>query len=188
MQTKFTVLDVKETMETRRSIRKYVQEPIPQEDPDALLRLTSLAPSAWNVQPWRITVVTDPELKARLQEAAYGQKQVGGAPAVFVLTADMEDTLANPNIALGFFLVAATGLGYATSPMTGFDPARVKEVLGLPEHVKVTALVAVGRAAEEGAGLSCLVGRLGRDSQAWPGQEEDLAWSGSIASQSADRW
>ena len=54
------------------------------------------------------------------------------------------------NIALGYLLLAAESLGYQTSPMLGFNPRRVKEALGLPEHVRIPALVAIGRGAEEG--------------------------------------
>ena len=53
-------------------------------------------------------------------------------------------------IALGYLLLAARSMGYDTSAMLGFDPARVKSLLGLPEHVAVPALVAVDVAAEEG--------------------------------------
>ena len=53
-------------------------------------------------------------------------------------------------IALGYLLLAAEARGYQTSPMTGFDPAKVKELLGLPENVRIPALVAIGHAAEEG--------------------------------------
>lgn len=57
---------------------------------------------------------------------------------------------AQANIALGYLLLLAETLGYGTSPMLGFDPAKVKEVLGLPAHVRVTALVSIGYPAEEG--------------------------------------
>ena len=53
-------------------------------------------------------------------------------------------------IALGYLLLASSSLGYATSPMLGFDPAKVKEVLGLPSHVSIPALVSIGRGDEEG--------------------------------------
>jgi nitroreductase len=183
-------LSVKEAIETRRSIREYVQEPIPKEDIDEILRLTSLAPSGSNIQPWRFIVVTDPELKAQLKAVAYNQRQVGSAPALIIVTSDMEDVLLHldetvhpdmsqerkeqgvrslqntfgsmsvevrgqsgltqANIALGFLLVAATGLGYATSPMLGFEQDKVRQLLGLGEHVKFAGMVALGRAAEEG--------------------------------------
>ena len=53
-------------------------------------------------------------------------------------------------IALGYLLLAAEARGYQTSPMSGFDLARVKQVLGLPDNARVPALVAIGHSAEEG--------------------------------------
>ena len=50
-------LTITEAIETRRSIRKYVQEPMNQDDLHEILRLASLAPSAWNAQTWRFAVV-----------------------------------------------------------------------------------------------------------------------------------
>jgi nitroreductase len=57
---------------------------------------------------------------------------------------------AQSNIALGYLLLLAESLGYATSPMLGFDPDKVKALLGLPAHVRIPALVAIGYPAEEG--------------------------------------
>ena len=57
---------------------------------------------------------------------------------------------AQSNIALGFLLLAAQSLGYGTSPMLGFRPDAVKRVLGLPEHVAIPAMVAIGIPDEEG--------------------------------------
>ena len=57
---------------------------------------------------------------------------------------------AQTNIALGYLLLLAETMGYGTSPMLGFDAGKVKALLGLPAHVRVTALVAIGYAAEEG--------------------------------------
>lgn len=54
------------------------------------------------------------------------------------------------NIALGYLMLVAQSLGYATSAMLGFEPDRVKELLGLPGHVALPALVAIGVATEEG--------------------------------------
>ena len=57
---------------------------------------------------------------------------------------------AQSNIALGYLLLLAESLGYATSPMLGFEPEKVKNLLDLPTHVRVTALIAIGYPAEEG--------------------------------------
>jgi nitroreductase len=183
-------LTVTDAIQTRRSIRNFVQEPMNQDDLREILRLGGLAPSAWNAQTWRFAVVQDPSLKERLREAAYGQAQITNAPAVIVVYSDMEDTLATvedtahpgmgeagrtgqrgtfdgvfgaqdvaqrgqwglsqANIAFGFLMVAARGLGYDTVPMLGFDPQKVKAILGLPEHVQFAGLLPVGKRAEEG--------------------------------------
>jgi nitroreductase len=66
-------------------------------------------------------------------------------------TADTEGWgLNQTNIALGYLLLLAEAQGYGTSPMLGFDAAKVKSVLGLPEHVQIAALVAIGHPDEEG--------------------------------------
>ena len=54
------------------------------------------------------------------------------------------------NIALGYLLLLAESMGFATSPMLGFDPEKVKSLLGLPAHVRIPALVSIGYPAEEG--------------------------------------
>ena len=189
-ETDIQTLDVAQAAAARRSVRLYKQEEIPREDLERIFDIVRLAPSAYNVQPWRFVVVTEPAVKAKLGVAANGQKQVTGAPAVIVLYTDMKDVLDNVDeimhpgipadkraagaagfraswasksdaereqwgagqgyIALGYLLLAASSLGYATSPMLGFDPAKVKDVLGLPAHVAIPALVSIGRADEEG--------------------------------------
>jgi nitroreductase len=185
-----TSLSVIDAAAKRRSIRAFVQEPVPREDLEQIIEVASLAPSAFNAQPWRFVVVEDAELKAKLAGVAFNQRQVHSAPAVIVLYTDIADTLANVhdivhpglgaeqheqtvksivgflnskdsadaeawgagqgNIALGYLLLAAEGLGYQTSAMAGFDPEGVKKLLGLPANVRVNALVAVGKGAEEG--------------------------------------
>lgn len=53
-------------------------------------------------------------------------------------------------IALGFLLLAAESMGYRTSPMLGFEAEELKELLGLPKHVTIPALVAIGKGDEPG--------------------------------------
>ncbi|OIK10313.1 nitroreductase family protein [Bacillus sp. MUM 13] len=92
---KIETTSVQKAIESRYSIRKYIQQPIDREDLINIFELVRLSPSAWNLQPWRFHVVTNEDVKQKLEEAAYGQKQVTSAPAVIVVTSDMEDVLAN---------------------------------------------------------------------------------------------
>ena len=88
-------MSVAEAAAKRRSIRAFGSEQIPREDLDAIFDVTRLAPSAWNLQPWRFVVVEDPARKAQLAEAAFNQRQVSSAPAVIGIYTDMRDTLDN---------------------------------------------------------------------------------------------
>lgn len=54
---------------TRRSIRRWTDEPVPREDLARMVDAARLAPSDTNAQPWHFTVVTDPHLIERLAAA-----------------------------------------------------------------------------------------------------------------------
>ena len=54
-------MDVKEAIDTRRSTRAFLDKPIEREVLEQLLRLASRAPSAINLQPWEIVVVSGEE-------------------------------------------------------------------------------------------------------------------------------
>jgi F420 biosynthesis protein FbiB-like protein len=56
-------------IKSRRSVRRYLAEPIPQETILRLLEAATWAPSAHNRQPWRFAVLTQPADKVRLAEA-----------------------------------------------------------------------------------------------------------------------
>ncbi|WP_310571800.1 nitroreductase family protein [Gemmatimonas sp.] len=54
------------------------------------------------------------------------------------------------NIALGYLLLIATSEGFDTSPMLGFQPDQVKAILDIPASATMTAMVALGRGADDG--------------------------------------
>lgn len=83
------MLTTKEAIEIRRSIRKYKPDPIPDEFVTELLHAARLAPSGCNAQPWRFKIVKEPDVKARLAQAAYRQMFIAEAPVVMVCCADI---------------------------------------------------------------------------------------------------
>ena len=54
----------------RRTVRDFSSEPVPLEVIQSCLRAASCAPSGANKQPWHFVVVTDPEVKQRIRDAA----------------------------------------------------------------------------------------------------------------------
>tara|TARA_R110002094_G_scaffold78388_1_gene84716 strand:+ start:176 stop:871 length:696 start_codon:yes stop_codon:yes gene_type:complete len=80
-----------DALETRRAIKVF--DPAHQLHDDqvrALLTASALSPTAFNIQNRHVVVVRNRALKQRLSDAAFGQRQVAEASAVFVLTADLE--------------------------------------------------------------------------------------------------
>lgn len=55
-------MNVNEAVKKRRTIRKFLQKPIPVETLKQLVEGARLAPSGGNVQPWAFIIVDDPEL------------------------------------------------------------------------------------------------------------------------------
>jgi coenzyme F420-0:L-glutamate ligase / coenzyme F420-1:gamma-L-glutamate ligase len=56
-------------LRTRRSIRRFKPDPVPESVIESILTTAAFAPSAHNRQPWRFIVMTDPAVKSRLGEA-----------------------------------------------------------------------------------------------------------------------
>jgi iodotyrosine deiodinase len=62
-------------MSVRRSVRDFRPDPLPEGLVQAAVRAAGTAPSGANVQPWRFVVVTDPQRKRRLREAAEAEER-----------------------------------------------------------------------------------------------------------------
>ncbi len=63
-------------VQKRYATKLFDGRKIPQEKTDKLLELIRHAPSSFNIQPWKIVIVTDQKLKEQLKEAAWNQPQV----------------------------------------------------------------------------------------------------------------
>jgi nitroreductase len=139
-------------MKSRRSIRKYKLEPIPEEKLQVILEAARLAPSAANRQPWRFVVVQNPEGKKALAEVANNQLFLSNAAAIVAAVSDPsvsakwheKDTM----IALEHMVLAAVALGYGTCWIGAFDEDAVKRLLKIPGNMKVVALLPIGKPAE----------------------------------------
>jgi nitroreductase len=59
-------LDFLELVQTRRSIRAFTADPVPDEAVDQIIEAARWAPSGANSQPWEFVVVTDKETKERI--------------------------------------------------------------------------------------------------------------------------
>ena len=79
-----------EAIKSRRAIKHYMPNiEIPQKDIDCLLEHMMEAPTAFNLQHWRLVQIKDTSLREKMREAAWGQEQVTEASLLFILCADL---------------------------------------------------------------------------------------------------
>jgi nitroreductase len=133
---------------SRRSVRRYKDQAIPAEDLQQIMEATHQAPSAANRQPWHFVVVTDAEQKARVAQACNGQMWMADAGAIVVALGVPKVSekwyRVDVAIALENLVLAAWSLGYGTCWIGAFDPAKVKQVCGIPADLDVVACTPLG--------------------------------------------
>src|SRR5512136_2314620 len=146
-------MDVIDAIKTRKSVRVYLDRPIEDEKLNAVLEAARLAPSASNRQEWRFVIVRETETRKKLAAAAGGQAFVGEAPVVIVACAETDmhvmgcGQLCYPidvAIALDHMSLAAVDLGLGTCWIGLFDEKKVKEILHIPDEIRVVELMPLG--------------------------------------------
>ena len=146
-------MDVLDAIKSRKSVRRYLDKSIEKEKLIAVLEAGRLAPSASNRQEWRFVIVRDRETRRKLAEAADEQAFVGEAPVVIVACAETDRHIMKCEqpcypidvaIALDHITLAAVELGLGTCWIGAFDEERVKEILGIPEEIRVVELMPLG--------------------------------------------
>jgi len=154
-------MDVFEAIYGRRSIRSYLDDPVPDEDLEKILEAATMAPSAGNLQPWEFIVVRDDVRKELLARAAYGQYWMAEAPVLVVVCANLDVSgshygergrslysIQDTAAAIQNMLLAAYALGYGTCWVGAFDEEAVREIVKAPKRVRPVAIITVGKPAE----------------------------------------
>ena len=79
--------EFQKVVESRRSVRKFTDKPIPKQVMDECLDLAMMAPSSCNLQPWEFHVVQSPDKKEKLVEACMNQNAARTAAELIVVVA-----------------------------------------------------------------------------------------------------
>ncbi len=155
----------------RRSIRKYTDQQVSQEQLDTIMKCAIYAPSALNKQTWEIRVVQNPkiieEINKRFLAFAQGKEFQGSAaryrepgfsilhhaPTLIVIAGEKGSpyTKLDAGLALQNILLSSHALGLGTCPLGSLVPvlnlpenADILKLLNLPENHEVTINIALG--------------------------------------------
>ncbi len=146
--------------QSRFSVRSYSNVMVPAEKLDYILECARLAPSACNRQPWKVYVVTNPDVLSVLQ-GAYNRDWFKTAPMALVITALHDQSWHRPadnkdhadvdiSILAEHVALAAHEQGLGTCWICNFDPQICRKALNLTsENEEPVVVMPLGYAAPD---------------------------------------
>ena len=146
-EDKPTVWDV---ISTRRSVRSFTDEPIDDTVLNKCLEAARMAPSWANKQCWHFVVVKG---KEEVDELGIIPANIKNSPAVVVACGDPEKSgnwegkqyyLVDVAIAVEHLILQAWELGLGTVWVGAFKEEKVRKSLGIPDKIRVVAVVPIG--------------------------------------------
>src|ERR1700743_2120776 len=135
-QKQKTIMSLIENLTWRAAVKSFdPTKKLTEEQLTQVLDATRLAPSSAGMQPYRILVVTNPEIREKLREAAYGQAQLTQASHVIVFAAEttVDETYVNKAIQH-----VATTREIGVEHLEAFRQNIVNMVNSLSEEDKIT--------------------------------------------------
>lgn len=164
-------MEALECIKTRRSIRKFKEEPVSHDTLNAIIEAASMAPSWKNTQISRYHIVENKDILKEIADNCvldfdFNQKTISRAPQLVVVsmiekrcgyekdgsyTTSKEDRweMFDAGIASQTFCLAAHDMGVGTVILGIFDEEKIAKAISLPEGQKVAALIAMGYPNQE---------------------------------------
>ncbi|MCK9529643.1 MAG: nitroreductase family protein [Gammaproteobacteria bacterium] len=154
--------DFFETVRHRHSVRRYLTDrEVEPQQLHAILEMACAAPSAGDLQSYRIVVVQDGAMRDALAQAADNQTFISEAPICLVFCADTERAevrfgergrslyaVQDATIAAAYAQLAVVAANLGSTWVGYFDEAEIARLLNLPAGMAPIALLSIGYPAE----------------------------------------
>lgn len=156
-------MDLIRAIHERRSIRKYKDDPIPEEIIMEILNAARSAPSWANTQVCRYIVVKDKEIKERLRDSLsptnpardafiqapiiicqVAQRGVSGFKKGEPVTVKGDWFMFDAGIAMEHIVLAAWNYGLGTVHVGSFDAEKAEKILNIPQGFTIVEMTPVG--------------------------------------------
>jgi len=157
-------MDLLEIMKNRRSIREYTGDKIPSDKLNLILQAGLLAPSSKNIRPAEFIVIEDKKTLEKLSKSKQtGSEMLSKASCVVVVIGDAQKAdawIEDCSLTMGYMLLMAENLGIAAcwvqqrlrKTSTGKESGLyIKELLKIPEHYEVEAVLSLGISDKTGS-------------------------------------
>ena len=145
-------MDVYEAIKSRRTVRDYKPDPIPEDLLHKILQCARWSPSSSNTQKWSFIVIRDRETLENLGNIATQGPFIGQAPLAIAV---VMDEAPRPQLDAGRALQQMELMAWSEGVGMCFVGVReaaqqtaVKELLGIPENMELITLLAFGYRAD----------------------------------------
>ncbi|HBE79875.1 MAG TPA: NAD(P)H-dependent dehydrogenase/reductase [Firmicutes bacterium] len=149
-------------IQKRRSIRKFLKTPVEPEKIAVLIEAALRAPSSRGLKPWEFVVIDKAGILEKLANSKpYGSAFLKNAVLGIVICADPKRCdvwIEDSSIAATYIQLTAQSLGLGSCwvqirermcDSTRTAEESVRDVLEIPEHLRVDSLIAIGYPAED---------------------------------------
>ncbi|OGS20348.1 MAG: nitroreductase [Elusimicrobia bacterium RIFOXYA2_FULL_40_6] len=153
------MMDVKEAIQKRRAYRAFGPVEITDEIIAELATAAQLTASCFNNQPWKFVFARSKEALAKVQEGINkGNEWTRKASVIIAAFAkkkndciikEREFYFFDLGMAVSAIQLRATELGLVAHPIAGFDPAKVKQALSIPDDNMLITVINVGRKTDD---------------------------------------
>ena len=136
-------MDVAEAIRTKRAVRQFKDQPVPEETVKAILNAGRRSQSSKNTQRWHFVAVNDKEILTKLSQCgAYAGHLAGAAFAVAPISD--EPTGFDLGQVAAYMQLAAWELGVGSCIASIYEPERAKAILGVPEALHFDIAISFG--------------------------------------------
>ena len=146
-------MHVSEAIRMKRAVRKFQEQPLPEEAVRAILNAGRRSQSSKNEQGWQFIAIRDKNLlKALSQTGTYAGHLSGAALGVAIVTPNPEgkfQDLFDAGQAAAYMQLAAWELGVGSCLASIYEPEKAREILGFPPDWHLRIALSFGYPAEE---------------------------------------
>lgn len=146
-------MQVSEAIRTKRAVRVFKEEALPEETVRAILNAGRRAQSSKNRQAWRFIAVQERDTLKKLAKCgAFAGHMKGAALGVLIVTPPPEEfygALFDAGQAAAYMQLAAWELGVASCLATLYKEDKVRGILGIPDDWKPLMAISFGYPAEK---------------------------------------
>lgn len=154
-------MDVKEAIETRRSIRKFSPKELHPEEIIDIVDAGRYAPSAGNQQNWKFILIKDQSKKNNLADACFQQNWMASAPLIICVVGMTDDvkrmygtrgemlySIQNCAMAAQNIMLRAHEMGFGSCMVSAFEEGMVKRILDLGDEGRPQSFICIGHSTD----------------------------------------